>query len=89
LDDPKIRVHAFYCVLALTLASLLRRRLSQLGVDPSVSTLLDQLPELCEVVHICPPQAKKKDTPTLSLTNATQQLLVDKLGLMALHRSSS
>jgi hypothetical protein len=89
LDDQKIRVHAFYCVLALTLASLLRRRLSQLGVDPSVSTLLDQLSELCEVVHIYPPQAKKKDMPTLSLTNATQQLLVDKLGLMALQRSSS
>jgi hypothetical protein len=30
--DQKLRVHAFYCVLALTILSLLRRKLAQKGI---------------------------------------------------------
>ncbi|MEW6524971.1 MAG: hypothetical protein AB1445_15805 [Bacillota bacterium] len=33
--DQKIRVHAFYCVLALALTSLLQREVHQLGLDLS------------------------------------------------------
>jgi transposase len=38
--DSKIRVHAFYCVLALTLASLLQRRAAQNGIPLSVQALM-------------------------------------------------
>jgi len=34
--DQKIRVHAFYCVLALTVASLFQRELSRNGVEISI-----------------------------------------------------
>jgi transposase len=47
--DQKIRVHAFYCVLALLLSSLLRRRLAQKGIDLSIVKILAALSEVKEV----------------------------------------
>ena len=41
--DQKIRVHAFYCVLALLLSSLLRRTLAQKGIDLSIVKTLTTL----------------------------------------------
>jgi transposase len=41
--DSKIRVHAFYCVLALTLTSLLQRTLHQQGLDLSMDRALQLL----------------------------------------------
>ena len=38
--DDKIRVHAFYCVLALALARLMRREAAKAGLDMSVRELL-------------------------------------------------
>ncbi|WP_341728569.1 hypothetical protein [Brooklawnia sp.] len=37
--DQKIRVHVFYCVLALTIAHLMRRETAQAGMDMSVREL--------------------------------------------------
>lgn len=50
--DQKIRVHAFYCVLALLLASLLRRTLAQKGIDLSIVKLLSTLSAIKEVALI-------------------------------------
>lgn len=47
--DQKIEVHVFYCVLALTLCSLLRRELHQRGIDRSIADILDQLAKIQEV----------------------------------------
>lgn len=51
--DQKIRVHAFYCVLALTLTSLLQRTLHQAGLQISIHEALEQLTGIREllVVH--------------------------------------
>ena len=38
--DSKIRVHVFYCVLALTVAHLMRREAGRAGVHLSVRELL-------------------------------------------------
>ena len=48
--DQKIRVHAFYCVLALLLASLLRRTLAQKGIPLSIPKMLAELSKIQEVV---------------------------------------
>jgi hypothetical protein len=52
--DSKIRVHAFYCVLALTLTSLLQRALHQRGVDLSMARMLELLGEIEELLLIYP-----------------------------------
>lgn len=54
--DSKIRVHAFYCVLALTLTSLLQRRLYQQGIDLSMARLMELLGAIKEVLVIYPRQ---------------------------------
>jgi len=50
--DQKIRVHAFYSVLALTLTSLLHKILHQAGLDVSTHEALEQLSDIREVLVI-------------------------------------
>lgn len=52
--DSKIRVHAFYCVLALILATLLQRRASQNGLPMSIKALFTALSGIQEVTNIYP-----------------------------------
>jgi len=47
--DQKIRVHGFYCVLALLLSSLLRRVLAQNEIHLSISKMLTELSHIQEV----------------------------------------
>jgi transposase len=49
--DSMLRVHAFYCVLALTLVSLLHRRVYQAGISISQSGLMDQLKKIKEITN--------------------------------------
>jgi len=82
--DQKIRVHVFICVVALTLASLLRRELHGKGITLSIEAMLDALGKIQEVTVVEPPQARRR-TPTLRTTLATmspeQQHLFDVLDL--------
>ena len=52
--DSKIRVHAFYCVLALILASLLQRRASHHGLPLSIKAMFTALNGIQEVTNIYP-----------------------------------
>ena len=56
--DSKIRVHAFYCVLALILGSLLRRRAAQNGLSLSLQALFKALNGIQEVTNVFPPAGK-------------------------------
>lgn len=47
--DQKLRVHALCCVMALTLCTLLRRRLAQRGITVSTTDMLDALSAIQEV----------------------------------------
>lgn len=67
--DQKIRVHAFYCVLALTLCSLLRRELHALGIDLSIPAVLETLPNIHEVALVYPGRGRRKDPLVLSERN--------------------
>lgn len=53
--DQKLRVHAFYCVLALTLCTLLQRKAAQAGLALSLPVLLEHLSDIKEVVNLYPP----------------------------------
>lgn len=61
--DQKIRVHAFICVLALTLASLLRREVARQGISLTVDALLEQLQAIQEVVNLHPAQGSQGGRP--------------------------
>lgn len=58
--DQMLRVHAFCCVLALTLASLLHRRVSQAGVEITQSRLIEQLKGIKEITNYYPAQSEEK-----------------------------
>ena len=53
-SEQKIRVHAFYCVLALAVAHLMRRQAKQAGLDLSVRELLANLATIEETVLLYP-----------------------------------
>jgi len=52
--DQKLRVHAFYCVLALTILSLLRRKLAQKGINLSIAKMTERLADIKEVTLLYP-----------------------------------
>jgi len=49
--DPMIRVHAFHCVLALTLLSLLHRQVVTAGIEISQRRLLRELTRIKEITN--------------------------------------
>lgn len=67
--DQKIRVHAFYCVLALRLCCLLQRNLHDHGINLSLNKMLSSLSEIQQIITVYPKQgASKKDRESFSLT---------------------
>ena len=79
--DSKIRVHAFYCVLALILGSLLQRQASQGGLPLSMQALFQALSGMQEVTNIYPATGKPGSVgrpsvkTTLTDIDSTQQAL--------------
>jgi transposase len=81
--DQKIRVHVFYCVLALTLCGLLRRELDKKGIKRSLVAILEDLGEIKEVGLAYAPAAGAAPAWQVTLTQLTeeQQALYDALDL--------
>jgi transposase len=82
--EHKIRVHVFYCVLALTVARLMVRRADRAGLQMSVRDLLDTLAGIQETLLLYQgdrgrPRAKRM----LTDMDPTQQRLYDLFGLDA------
>ena len=77
--DSKIRVHVFYCVLALAIAHLMRRHADQAGLHMSVRELLDQLAGIEETVLLYHDGGKGRPRAQRMLTDMTptQQRLAD------------
>ena len=62
--DQKIRVHVFYCVLALMLWGLLRRELDRRGIKRSVPALLEEWSQI-RAVCVIYPAAEPEAEPTI------------------------
>src|SRR5680860_529532 len=72
--EQKIKVHAFYCVLALQIAHLMRRHTRHAGLDLSVRGLLAELAGIEETVLIYPSTGgRPKARRMLTDTTPTQQ----------------
>ena len=82
--DSKIRVHAFYCVLALTLSSVLQRAVSQRGESFSINRLLEELGGIRETLIIYPRRQGQRQNRTatcLTHMNPLQERLFSLLDL--------
>jgi transposase len=86
--DQKIKVHAFYCVLALTLVSLMQRELHVQGMPVSTAEMLDELSAIKEVAHIYHEDSGIKPHITLTRLTDRQAELVKKLEIES-YRSDS
>ena len=81
--DTKIRVHLFYCVLALAVAHLMRREAHHAGIDLSVRELLRTLGRIEETVLLYPTGNKGRPRAQRILTDQdpTQQRLFELFNL--------
>lgn len=73
--NQKLRVHGFYCVLALTLVRLARKVAWEAGEELSVPKLLDELTGIKEVALIYPKGYKKRGAGRLSHSRMSPQQL--------------
>jgi transposase len=82
--DQKIRVHVFYCVLALAVAHLLRRQAAQAGIVMSVRELLATLAGIQETVLLYQgARGRPRARRVLTEMNPIQQRLYDLFSLDA------
>ncbi len=91
LTDRKIRIHAFYCLLGISLLHYVHRQAQAAWADLSVEQLLAELEQIKQFVLLYPPQGEKGPPRTayvLSQQTLPQQALVKALGLERWHRST-
>jgi transposase len=82
--DQKIRVHVFYCVLALAVAHLLRRQAAQAGIVMSVRELLATLAGIQETVLLYQgARGRPRARHVLTEMDPIQQRLYDLFSLDA------
>ena len=82
--DSKIQVHAFYCVLALLLTSLLQRELARQGEPLSINRMLEELSGIRETLVVYPRRQGQHQFSTatcLTRMNPLQQRLFALLDL--------
>src|SRR6266705_237029 len=82
--DRKIRIHAFYCLLGISLLQYVHKQAQAAWADLSVEQLLQELEQIKQFVLLYPPQGEKGPPRTayvLSQQTLTQQALVKTLGL--------
>ncbi len=71
--DSKIQVHAFYCVLALLLTSLLQRQLARQGEELSINRILEELGGIQETLIVYPRrQGQHQHTTSTCLTRMNE-----------------
>jgi transposase len=85
--DRKIRIHAFYCMLGISLLQSVHQQAKAGWADLSVEHLLEELEQIKQFVLLYPPQGEKGPPRTayvLSQQSLAQQALVKTLGLAAM-----
>ena len=86
--DRKIRVHAFYCMLGISLLQYVHKQAQTAWAGISVEHLLDELRHIEQFVLLYPPQGDKgpnRVATVLSKQTLPQQALAKTLGLDQLH----
>ena len=87
----KIRIHAFYCMLGVSLLQSIHRRAHSVWPGLSIDQLLTELDKIKQFVLLYPAQGEKgppRTATVLSTQTLTQQSLAEALGLDKLLSSS-
>src|SRR5215831_6023103 len=85
--DNKIRVHAFYCMLGISLLNYVRTQVQKACPQITIEQLKDELEDITQFVLLYPPQGDKGPYRTATIQsklNLTQTLLADTIGLQRL-----
>jgi transposase len=85
--DSKIRVHAFYCMLGISLLNYLHAQMQKVCPQITVQQLKDELQDIKQYVLLYPPQGDKGPYRTVTIQDKltlTQALLAQAIGLEAL-----
>lgn len=86
--DRKIRIHAFYCLLGISLLQSIHKQAQQAWLGISVEQLLEELRQVQQFTLLYPPQGDKgpnRVATVLSKQTFAQQELCKSLGLDHLH----
>ena len=84
--DSKIQAHAFYCVLALLLTSLLQRELARKREPLSINCMLEELAGIRETLVVYPRRQGQRQFPTATCLTRKTALQQHLLALLGLHR---
>ncbi|MDR3210746.1 MAG: IS1634 family transposase [Planctomycetota bacterium] len=81
--EQTIRIHAFYCVLALTLCSVLKMELAQMGHPMRIHRVLEMLSDVQEVISVFPGNASGTTVvkPSFSRLEGVAKEYIEKFGL--------
>ncbi len=82
--DSKIRIHAFYCMLGISLLQYIHKQAQPVWAGLSVEQLLEELRQIQQFVLLYPPQGDKGPNRTATVVSKqtlAQQALADALGL--------
>lgn len=82
--DQKIRVHAFYCMLGISLLQYIRKQAELAWPGLTIEQLLEQLKQIQQYTLLYPPQGEKgpnRLATVLSKQTLVQQRLAQELGL--------
>lgn len=82
--DQKIRIHAFYCMLGISLLQYIRKQADSAWPGLTIEQLLEQLQQIQQYTLLYPPQGDKgpnRVATVLSKQTLVQQRLAQELGL--------
>jgi len=82
--DSKIRVHAFYCMLGISLLQYIHKKAQAAWAGLSMEQLLEELRQIQQFALLYPPQGEKgpnRVVTVLSKQSLPQQSLAEELGL--------
>ena len=82
--DSKIRVHAFYCMLGISLLQYIHKQAQTVWPGLSMEQLLEELSQIQQFVLLYPPQGEKgphRTATVLSKQSLPQQSLAELFGL--------
>ena len=90
--DSKIRVHAFYCMLGISLLQYVHREAEAAWPGLSMEHLIEELKQIQQFALLYPPQGEKgpnRVATVLSKQTLAQQSLAEVLGLTTLRSTQS
>ena len=88
--DQKIRVHAFYCMLGISLLQYIYQKAQVAWAGLSMEQLLEELDQIVQFALLYPPREEKaphRVALVLSKETLAQQSLAKELGLDALQEN--